>query len=79
MNKEQFINEYQDIMSSGDGYGMRNWQIAELNNLFAKVGVTSILKDWINEMFTSIEDGVSGEEINFVAKMLGVKATISFG
>lgn len=79
MNKEQFINEYQDIMSSGDGYGMRNWQIAELNNLFAKVGVTSILKDWINEMFTSIEDGVSGEEIKFVAKMLGVKATISFG
>ena len=78
MNKEQFINEYQDIMSSGDQAGLNGWQMLELNELFARVGVTSILKDWINEMFTSIEDGVSGEEINWIAEKLGMKAAISF-
>ena len=78
MNKEQFINEYQDIMSSGEQPGLNGWQMLELNELFARVGVTSILKDWINEMFTSIEDGVSGEEINWIAEKLGMKAAISF-
>ena len=79
MNKDKFISEYEDIMSSGDQAGMSYWQMEELDVLFKKVGVTSILKDWVEEIFANIEDGVSGEEIKWVANKLGMKATISFG
>ena len=79
MTKEDFNDQLSDILSSGQ-CGFEDWHRDELKELFEGMD-KEVLTEWLTEIYNQpygIEEGVTGEELNFVSKYLGKKATIRF-
>jgi len=79
MNKEDFIDELADIAASGYE-GFSSYQREEYTRIFNGID-KKILKEWLDEFYNQeygLDEGVSGEEINWVAEYLGQKAKVIF-
>ena len=78
MTQEDFNDQFDDIVSSWD-MDFCDWKKKELSNLFSNMKPDTI-KRWVEERYNQpygIEEGVTGEEINWVAKYFNTKAAIS--
>lgn len=79
MTKEDFIDQMSDIASSGMGE-LSDWHKEEYTNLFEGMD-KKVLIEWLDEFYNQpygVDEGVMGEELNWVAKYLGKKAKIRF-
>lgn len=76
--QEEFTDTFVDIVSSGYGFG--EWQQEQLGELFAPMD-KKILAEWLEAIYNQpygVEEGVNGEELNWVAKYLGKTAQVVF-
>ena len=80
MKQAKFDSELTDILSSGDG-SFSEYHRKELTNLFGCVKKAKVLRKWIEEFYNvdyGIDEGLSGEELNWVANYLCKTARIKF-
>ena len=79
MNSEKFGDKMVDILSSGYGeFG--DWKKSELTGLFENLDKDELEKMLV-EFYTEeygVDEGVGGEELNWVGEYLGKKPVISF-
>lgn len=79
MTDENFEEQLDDIISSGMGE-FSEWHEEQLTELFEgvdKVVLEERLVAYYSEEF-GVSEGISGEELNWVANYIGKKAKISF-
>jgi len=69
--QQKFIDDMTDIVSSG--YGWSGWHEDQLTVLFDTIG-NETLANWLEAFYNQpygVEEGVTGIELNFIAKYLG--------
>jgi hypothetical protein len=77
MNQEEFQDEFDDIMSSGQGE-MSDWKANHLTELFDSIPDKEELKTKLEEMYKTAEiEYLSNGELNCVAEYLGLAVEIT--
>lgn len=79
MKKQEFIDVVADIVSSGYG-DFSDWKRKQLTTLFEGMD-KAVLVEWLGEFYNQpcgVDEGVNGEELNWVAEYLGKKAKVTF-